>query len=242
MPYKLYYWPMIQGRGEVIRLSFEEAGVEYIDVARNNQGQEDNQNAIIDILQNTNLMSPPFAPPFLIDGDIIIAQAAAILQYLAPKIGLIGKSNKEQTFAHQIQLTVSDLLTEVHDTHHPIASELFYEDQIEESKRRSANFIKIRIPKYLNYFEKIISNNKSNSGWLIGNSLTYPDLSLFQIIEGLHYAFPKAFANIAGNYTNTITLRDAVAARPNIASYLKSNRRIEFNTMGVFRYYPELDK
>ena len=242
MPYKLYYWPMIQGRGEVIRLSFEEAGVEYIDVARNNQGQEDNQNAIIDILQNTNLMSPPFAPPFLIDGDIIIAQAAAILQYLAPKIGLIGESQEEQIFAHQIQLTVSDFLTEVHDTHHPIASELFYEDQIEESKRRSANFIKIRIPKYLNYFEKIISNNKSNSGWLIGNSLTYPDLSLFQIIEGLHYAFPKAFANIAGNYTNTITLRDAVAARPNIASYLKSNRRIEFNTMGVFRYYPELDK
>ena len=233
---------MIQGRGEVIRLSFEEAGVEYIDVARNNQGQEDNQNAIIDILQNTNLMSPPFAPPFLIDGDIIIAQAAAILQYLAPKIGLIGESQEEQIFAHQIQLTVSDFLTEVHDTHHPIASELFYEDQIEESKRRSANFIKIRIPKYLNYFEKIISNNKSNSGWLIGNSLTYPDLSLFQIIEGLHYAFPKAFANIAGNYTNTITLRDAVAARPNIASYLKSNRRIEFNTMGVFRYYPELDK
>ena len=242
MPYKLYYWPMIQGRGEVIRLSFEEAGVEYIDVARNNQGQEDNQNAIIDILQNNNLMSPPFAPPFLIDGDIMIAQAAAILQYLAPKIGLIGESQEEQIFAHQIQLTVSDFLTEVHDTHHPIASELFYEDQIEESKRRSANFIKIRIPKYLNYFEKIISNNKSNSGWLIGNSLTYPDLSLFQIIEGLHYAFPKAFANIAGNYTNTITLRDAVAARPNIASYLKSNRRIEFNTMGVFRYYPELDK
>ena len=242
MPYKLYYWPMIQGRGEVIRLALEEAGADYIDVARNSKGQEDNQSAIIDILQDSTLMSPPFGPPFLVDRDIIIAQAAAILQYLAPKIGLIGESQEEQIFAHQIQLTVSDFLTEVHDTHHPIASELFYEDQIEESKRRSANFIKIRIPKYLNYFEKIISNNKSNSGWLIGNSLTYPDLSLFQIIEGLHYAFPKAFANIAGNYTNTITLRDAVAARPNIASYLKSNRRIEFNTMGVFRYYPELDK
>ena len=233
---------MIQGRGEVIRLSFEEAGVEYIDVARNNQGQEDNQNAIIDILQDSTLMSPPFAPPFLVDRDIIIAQAAAILQYLAPKIGLIGESQEEQIYAHQIQLTVSDLLTEVHDTHHPIASELYYEDQIEESKKRSANFIKLRIPKYLDYFEKIIANNKSNSGWLIGNSLTYPDLSLFQIIEGLHYSFPKAFANIAGNYTNTITLRDAVAARPNIASYLKSNRRIEFNTMGVFRYYRVLDK
>ena len=219
----------------------EEAGVEYIDVARNNQGQEDNQNAIIDILQKTNIMNPPFAPPFLIDGDIIIAQAAAILQYLAPKIGLIGESQEEQIFAHQIQLTVSDFLTEVHDTHHPIASELYYEEQAEESKRRSANFIKLRIPKYLDYFEKIIANNKSKSGWLIGNSLTYPDLSLFQIVEGLNYAFPKAFPNVAEKCTNALNLRDAVAARPNIAAYLKSARRIKFNTMGVFRYYPELD-
>ena len=241
MPYKLYYWPMIQGRGEVIRLSLEEAGEEYIDVARNNQEQKDNQNAIIDILQNTKLMNPPFAPPFLIDGDTMIAQAAAILQYLAPKIGLIGDTHKEQTFAHQIQLTVSDLLTEVHDTHHPIASELYYEDQIEESKKRSANFINLRIPKYLDYFEKIVANNKSNSGWLIGNSLTYPDLSLFQVVEGLNYAFPKSFTNVAKNYTNTLNLRDSVAARPNITAYLKSDRRIKFNTMGVFRYYPELD-
>ena len=241
MPYKLYYWPMIQGRGEVIRLALEEAGADYIDVARNSKGQEDNQSAIIDILQDSTLMSPPFAPPFLVDGDIIIAQAAAILQYLAPKIGLIGESQEAQIFAHQIQLTVSDFLTEVHDTHHPIASELYYEEQAEESKRRSANFIKLRIPKYLDYFEKIIANNKSNSGWLIGNSLTYPDLSLFQIIEGLNYAFPKAFPNVAEKCTNALNLRDAVAARPNIATYLKSDRRIKFNTMGVFRHYPELD-
>ena len=242
MPYKLYYWPMIQGRGEVIRLALEEAGAEYIDVCRNSKGQEDNQSAIIDILQDSTLMSPPFAPPFLVDGDIIIAQAAAILQYLAPKIGLIGESKEEQIFAHQIQLTVSDFLTEVHDTHHPIASELYYEDQIEESKRRSANFIKLRIPKYLDYFEKIIANNKSNSGWLIGNLLTYPDLSLFHIMEGLNYAFPKAFGHAAGSYTNILTLRDAVAARPNISTYLESDRRIKFNKMGVFRYYPELDE
>jgi glutathione S-transferase len=232
---------MIQGRGEVVRLALEEALVDYIDVARNSTGKEDNRSAVIDILQNSTLKNPPFAPPFLVDKDIMIAQAAAILQYLAPKIGLIGESHAEQIFAHQIQLTVTDFLMEVHDTHHPIASALYYEDQVEESKKRSANFIKLRIPKYLDYFEKIITNNKSKSGLLIGETLTYPDLSLFQIVEGLHYAFPKAFAKIADNYTNTLALRDAVAARPNTSAYLASDRRIDFNTMGVFRHYPELD-
>ena len=242
MPYKLYYWPKIQGRGEVVRLALEEAGVEYVDVARNSSIQKDNQSTMLDIMQDSKLNSPPFAPPFLVDGSIMIAQAAAILQYLAPKIGLIGNNHTEQIFAHQIQLTISDFLTEVHDTHHPIASELYHEDQIKESKKRSANFIKLRIAKYLNYFESIIANNKSKSGWLIGNTLTYPDLSLFQIIEGLYYAFPKAFTKVANNYSNTLALRNAVLVRPNIAAYLKSARRIEFNTMGVFRYYPDLDR
>lgn len=241
MPYKFYYWPMIQGRGEVVRLALEEAGVDYIDVARNNSTKKDDKNHMLNILQDPNLESPPFAPPFLVDGDIIIAQSAAILQYLAPKIGLIGNDQYEKMFAHQLQLTVSDLLTEVHDTHHPIASTLYYEDQTNEAKRRSANFIKVRMPKYLNYFEQILANNQSKSGWLIGNNLSYPDLSIFQIIEGLRYSFPKAFAKIENNYTKIIALAKAVSVRPNISAYLRSKRRIEFNTMGVFRHYPELD-
>jgi glutathione S-transferase len=241
MPYNFYYWPKIQGRGEVVRLALEEAGADYVDVARVGLEQDDNRQGVIDILEDSKLQFPPFAPPFLIDGELMIAQAAAILQYLAPKIGLIGESLAEQLFAHQIQLTVTDFLMEVHDTHHPIANSLYYEEQTQESKHRSANFIKFRIPKYLAYFEKILINNKLNSGWLVGNSLTYADLSLFQIIEGLQYAFPKGFSKISNKYTNSLALRDAVAARPNTAAYLASNRRIAFNTMGVFRYYPELD-
>jgi len=241
MTYQLYYWPMIQGRGEVIRLALEEAGSRYVDVARLPGNQEDNRAAILKILQDTKQPRPPFAPPFLVDGDLIIAQAAVILQYLAPKIGLIGEKPKEQIFGHQIQLTVTDLLMEVHDTHHAIASMLYYEDQIEESKKRAANFIKHRIPKHMDYYENILANNPTSSGWLIGENLTYPDLSVFQIIEGLRYAFPNAFAKIEPNYPKMIALRNAVAARPNTAAYLASNRRISFNTMGVFRHYPELD-
>jgi glutathione S-transferase len=174
MPYEFYYWPMIQGRGEVVRLALEEAGVHYIDVARSDKKQEDNRAAILAILQDPDLERPPFAPPFLLDNGVMIAQAAAILQYLAPKINLIGNEETEKIFANQIQLTVTDFLMEVHDTHHPLASALYYEDQVEEAKKRSANFIELRIPKYMDYFEKILTNNKSNSGWLIGDKLTYP--------------------------------------------------------------------
>jgi len=241
MPYEFYYWPMIQGRGEVVRLALEEAGANYIDVARSDEEQEDNRAAILAILQDTNLERPPFAPPFLSDNGLIIAQAAAILQYLAPRINLIGTEEAERTFAHQIQLTVTDFLMEVHDTHHPLASALYYEDQVEEAIKRSANFIEMRIPKYLEYFEKILNNNKSDSGWLISDKLTYPDLSLFQIIEGLNYAFPNAFSKIGENYPKALALRERVRNRTNTAAYLASNRRIPFNTKGVFRHYPELD-
>tara|TARA_B100000315_G_scaffold250997_1_gene284907 strand:+ start:15919 stop:16647 length:729 start_codon:yes stop_codon:yes gene_type:complete len=241
MPYQFYYWPMIQGRGEVVRLALEEAGVDYVDVARLPSEQEDNRNAILEILQDSSQTRPPFAPPFLVDGDVTVAQAANILHYLAPKIGLAPASEADQVFAHQLQLTVTDLLMEVHDTHHPIASALYYEDQVEESKKRAANFIEHRIPKHMGYYEGILANNPTRSGWLIGEDLTYPDLSLFQIVEGLRYAFPNAFAKLDGNYPQMIALHDAVAARPNTAAYLASERRIPFNTMGVFRHYPELD-
>jgi glutathione S-transferase len=246
MAYEFYYWPMIQGRGEVVRLALEEAGANYVDVARQCDGdQEDNRAAILKILQNGGLERPPFAPPFLVDtgnSDLMIAQAANILSYLAPRLGLIKDNAADQVFAQQIQLTVSDLLTEAHDTHHPIASALYYEDQIEESKKSATHFIELRMPKHMAYYESIIANNPSASGWLIGDSLTYPDLSMFQIIEGLRYAFPRAFARVQGRYPKMLALHKAVAARPNTAAYLVSDRRIDFNTMGVFRHYPELDE
>ena len=171
MPYEFYYWPMIQGRGEVVRLALEEAGANYIDVARSDKKNADNREAILAILQDDNLEKPPFAPPFLSDNGLIISQAAAILQYLAPRINLIGTDEAEQIFAHQIQLTVTDFLMEVHDAHHPLASALYYEDQMEEAKKRSANFIELRIPKYLDYFERILNNNTSTNLTNIPNNV-----------------------------------------------------------------------
>jgi glutathione S-transferase len=241
MAYLFYYWPHIQGRGEVVRLALEEAGADYRDMTREPADSDAQRQVNLDILLNNSLERPPFAPPFLVDGDLMIAHAALILQYLGPKLGLVPDNEADRLFAHQIQLTVTDFLMEVHDTHHPISNALYYEDQVEESKQRAAGFIENRIPKHMGYYERILANNPAKSGWLIGEELSYPDLSMFQIVEGLRYAFPKAFAQVEGNFPLMMALRDKVAARPNTAAYLASSRRIPFNTHGIFRHYPELD-
>ena len=241
MAYDFYYWPHILGRGEVVRLALEESGADYRDVSREPDDPDAQRQVILDILMDRSNDRPPFAPPFLVDGDVTIAHAANILLYLAPKIGLAPHGEGNQFFAHQLQLSITDLLMEVHDTHHPITSQMYYEDQINEAKKRSAAFVELRIPKHMEYYEKILTNNSSGSGWLIGDVLSYPDLSLFQVVEGLRYAFPNGFRKVEGNYPHVIALRDSITKRPRTAAYLASDRRIAFNTMGVFRHYPELD-
>jgi len=222
-----------------VRLALEEAGAEYRDIAREPDEPDAQRQVVLDILMDSAHTRPPFAPPFLVDGNVTIAHAANILHYLAPKIGLAPESDIH--FAHQLQLTITDFFMEVHDTHHPITNQMYYEDQIDESKKRATAFVEMRIPKHLAYYEKILTNNPAGSCWLIGEDLSYPDLSLFQVVEGLRYAFPNGFGKVEGEYPHVIALRDAVAKRPKTAAYLASDRRIDFNTMGIFRHYPELD-
>ena len=234
MPYELYYWAGIQGRGEFVRLALEEAGAEYVDVARRSGGES----AMARLLGNT-VEHPPFAPPFLKSGDLVIGQAANILLYLGAHHGLAPPDEEGRLWAHQLQLTIADFVDEIHDTHHPIASSLYYEDQREEAKVRAGDFVKARMPKYLGYFERVLE--KTGSGHLVGSGLTYPDLSLFQIVAGLRYAFPSAMARLERQHPRVVALHDSVAARPRIAAYLASKRRIPFNQDGIFRHYPELD-
>ena len=234
MRYELYYWPDIQGRGEFVRLALEEAAADYVDVAREASG----------LAKMTRLMKdakhPPFAPPFLKAGNEIIAQTANILLFLGARHGLAPRSESGKLWVHQLQLTISDFLVEIHDTHHPIASGLYYEDQRAEARRRTEDFRRARMPKYLGYFERVLARNAA-AGHLIGNQLTYPDLSLFQIVTGLRYAFPQRMAALTPHYPRVIAVHDQVAQRPRIAAYLASPRRIPFNEHGIFRHYPELD-
>ncbi|HEV2300757.1 MAG TPA: glutathione S-transferase family protein [Stellaceae bacterium] len=239
MPYELYYWPEIQGRGEFVRLALEDAGADYVDVARQ-RGKGGGVEAMLRLMDGRTLARPPFAPPFLRSGEQLIGQTANILLFLGRRLGLAPRSEAGRLWAHQLQLTIADLVDEAHDTHHPIASSLYYEDQKREAKRRTADFLGRRVPKYLGYFERLIE--QSGGTWLLGRKLTYPDLSLFQVVAGLEYAFPRAFTQAAKAHPRILALAGRVKERPRIAAYLSSPRRIPFNEMGIFRHYPELDR
>ena len=239
MRYELYYWPDIQGRGEFVRLALEEAGADYVDVARK-CGVYGGVPAMMRLLDGTRIKHPPFAPPFLKAGRLLIGQTANILLYLGPRHGLVPRGEEARLWTHQLQLTIADLVVEAHDTHHPIASGLYYEDQRLPAKRRAADFIANRAPKYLRYFETLLE--ESRGPYLLGRRLTYADLSLFQLVQGLRYAFPKAMRRWERKFSRVLALNDRVAARPRIAAYLASERRIAFNQSGIFRHYPELDQ
>ncbi|HYQ93477.1 MAG TPA: glutathione S-transferase [Burkholderiales bacterium] len=236
MRYELYYWPSIQGRGEFVRLALEEAGAAYIDVARTPQR---GVAATTRFLEGKSGGRLPFAPPFLKAGNLVIAQTANILLWLAPRHGLAPKGEATRLWAHQLQLTISDWLVEVHDAHHPIGGAFYYEDQKPESKRRAAHFTAERLPKFLGYFERTLMRDKG--GWLLGKAFSYADLSLFQMIAGLRYAFPRAMQRLEAKVPRQVALHDRVASRPRIAAYLASKRRIDFNRHDIFRHYPELD-
>jgi len=236
MRYELYYWPSVQGRGEFVRLALEEAGAAYIDVARTPQRGVP---AMMRFLEGKSGGRLPFAPPFLKAGKLVIAQTANILLWLAPRHGLAPKSEATHLRAHQLQLTIADWLVEVHDAHHPIGGAFYYEDQKPESKRRAAHFTAERLPKFLSYFERVLMREKG--GWLLGKAFSYADLSLFQTIAGLRYAFPRAMRRLEAKVPRQVALHDRVASRPRIAAYLASKRRIDFNQHDIFRHYPELD-
>jgi glutathione S-transferase len=232
MRYELYYWPEIQGRGEFVRLALEEAGARYVDVERGR-----GSGAMSRMMDGAK--RPPYAPPFLRAGKLVIAQVALILHYLGPRLKLAPRSEADRLWAHQLQLTITDLVKEIHDTHHPISSQLYYEDQRPAAKRYTGEFWKHRIPKLLGYFENVLEG--SRGPFVFGRKLSYVDLSLFQIVEGLRYAFPKRMKRFEKEMPRLVALRDRVAARPRIAAYLQSERRIPFNEWGIFRAYRELD-
>ena len=242
MPYELYYWDGLQGRGEFVRLALEAAGADYIDVVRGPEQDGQGTAAMMQLLGSSTEPHLPFAPPFLKDGDLIVSHVANILLYLGPKLGLLPEDASQQTVANGLQLTITDIVAEVHDTHHPIASTLYYEDQKEAAKLRATDFIEERMPKFMEYFERVLNQNPHGGAQLVGDGLTTVDLSMFQLIEGLQYAFPRATKRFDEQYPALLALRDAVRARPAIARYLASPRRLAFNESGIFRHYPELDQ
>jgi glutathione S-transferase len=234
--YELYYWSNIQGRGEFVRLALEDAGADYVDVGRGPRGDDAVARGMKGGLGGTR----PFGPPYLRHGKIVVAQTANVLAYLGPRLGLVPKGEPARLAAHQHQLTIADFVVEIHDTHHPEGPTLYYEDQKPSSRRRAAAFLAARLPLFMGYFEDVLEENGGRH--IIGRSVSYVDLSLYQIALGLGYAFPRAFGRYQKKIPRLMALRDRIAERPGIAAYLASERRIPFNEDDLFRHYPELDK
>ena len=239
MTYRLFYWPEIQGRGEFVRLALEESAADYVDVARQS-GKGLGVAALLRFLNARNIAHPPFAPPFLQAGRLVVGQTANILLFLGGRHGLAPKDEAGRLWTHELQLTIADFMVEIHDTHHPVASGLYFEDQKKEARRRSADFLENRLPKFLGYFERLLARQRGQK-YLAGTKLTYVDLSMFQIVGGLSYAFPNAMARVARDYKRLFALHARIQERPRISAYLASGRRIPFNEQGIFRHYAVLD-
>ena len=240
MTYLLYYWPTIQGRGEFVRLALEAAGADYVDVARGS-GEDQGVEALMALMSGKDATHPSFAPPFLKFGEQLIGQAANILLFLGARHGLAPQDEAGRLWTNQLQLTIADLVTQAHDTHHPVGGSLYYGDQQPEARRYAEGFRAERMPKFLGWFETVLARNPAGPDHLVGGQATYADLSLFQVVAGLSYAFPRAMKRLAGDYPHVGALHGAVARLPRIAAYLASERRIPFNEDGIFRHYDELD-
>jgi len=236
MIYELYYWPGIQGRGEYVRLALEEAGAEYVDIALRPDGVAEMQA----FLEGPDVERPPYAPPFLKAGKQLIGQTPNILLFLGGRLGLAPRDAAGRLWTHQLQLTLADFIDEIHDVHHPLGPTLYYEDQKPESKRRAGEFLASRVPKYLDYFERVLERNRAGRGWLVGGKPTYADLSLAQVVAGLEYAFPRSTPQALAGRPRIAALRARAFARPRIRRYLASKRRVPFNNDDLFRRYPEL--
>jgi glutathione S-transferase len=241
MRYELYYWPTIQGRGEFIRLALEEAGADYDDVIRLPESEGGGRQAMLDFLADASHDRPPYAPPILKAGKTILAQTPNILLWLGQRHNLAPKGETGMLWCNQLAMTIADFLVEAHDVHHPLAKAFYYEEQKQEAKRRAGDFVPARMPKFFGYMERVLAANPAGDRHLVGKRLSYADLGLFQIVEGMRYAFPKSMVKLEASHPRVVALHAMVAARPRIRAYAESGRRIPFNEHGIFRHYPELD-
>ena len=239
--YQLYYWPGIQGRAEFVRLALEEAAAPYDDIALIGEVDGGGVAALQALLEDASLEHPPFAPPFLKVGRQLIGQTANILLFLGDRLDLAPRDKAGRLWAHQLQLTIADFVVEIHDTHHPVGSSLYYEQQKPEATRRTKEFLDSRLPKFLGYFERVLQSNSAGHRWMIGARISYVDLSTAQVVAGLRYAFPSASRTVLRSCPRLRALHDEVFSRPRIKRYAASGRRLAFNNDDLFRRYPELD-
>jgi len=237
--YRLYYWPNLPGRGEFIRLVLEQAGAKYVDIARQPEAEGGGMPPLMALRYGQGEGQPAYAPPVLRAGDFWLAQTPAICDYLAAIHRLVPTEPQGRARALQVFLTIFDVLGEVHDTHHPISKARFYEDQKQAAKQNATSFLQDRLPNHMAYFDRVLS--QAGGAYLLGHTLTYVDLAMYQLLLGLKHAFPKGASQVLTQTPGLSALFDKVAAQPRVAAFKASDRSVAFSNDGIFRNYPELD-
>jgi len=231
---QLWYWPDLPGRGEFIRLFCEAGEVDYTDMAR-----EQGADALVEHMHGLEGRRP-FAPPYIEDDGIVVGQTPLVLQYLSDKHGLGSGEMETDLQLFQLQIDIADFVEEVHSVHHPIAHDLFYADQMDAAFEKAGYFRAQRIPKFLIHFDNAIA--AGGGPFSLGQQWSHVDTSLFQLMEGLDYAFPNYMKEMQGSWPHLEGLQGIVPEIEPLAEYLASERRIEFSEDGIFRHYEELDE
>lgn len=238
--FTLYYWAGLPGRGEFVRLALEFAGADYWDICRDPNNQEDPFQSILRKLESPDVFPPVFAPPILEHNGKFIAQTANVLDYLANIFPIGGGDSESKRASLQVQLTIADFLTEIHNTHHPISASLYFEDQVEEAKKASKVFLNDRIWKWMKFWNSMVNSSKGD--FLLGKEILYVDLSFFQVLGGLIYAFPLFMSGLEKEFPKLFRHFERISMNSKLKSYLESDRRLFYNRTGLFRHYPELDQ
>jgi len=202
------YWD-IRGLGQPGRLLLEYAGLSYVD-QRYKVGPppECSRDAWLKVKQNLGLDFPNL--PYLIDGDVKISHSNACYRYLGRKAGLLGKTEKEQALCDLSAEVVKDFRDEL--------VQIFYgfgipSDQYEAKKKE---YVTNKLPVSLKNFSQFLKDKT----WLAGETLTFPDFHLYELLDQVQILFPGNLEK----YPNLVEYNKRFQSLPKISEYLQSSR------------------
>ncbi|XP_013395749.1 glutathione S-transferase [Lingula anatina] len=221
----LYYWPLA-GRGEFVRLVFEEAGVPYKEI--NDVELLSKNFKKIDLPPSEDFSFPCFAPPVIKKGDFVLSQTPVICEYLGKKFGLYPDGGEEEEYhARQFNLTIHDFIADGRLAFHGRNHTESYYTQKEETQTYIDFFVKNRLPKWLRNLEHLLNANygkHGGKGYAIGTKMTYVDLALLHVLRATESQFPAPWEELKGSFPLCREFKERMSQRPNLAAYFKSDR------------------
>ena len=199
--YKLVYFE-IKGRGEVSRLIFAQAGVEYEDkrVSKEEWAQ----------LKPT---TPTGQLPLLeVDGKTLTG-SRPINRFLAERFGLAGSNDLENAEIAGIIDLMDDFIMRLFPW--------FIEKDEAKKAEVLKNISENEVPKYMGILEKRCAANNGN--WIYGQKVTYADITIVGACDFVGSFLP----NLLEGQPALAKMKESVESLPNIARWLKERPKSE---------------